>query len=101
MGDAYTIGQVLRYKDSNGNTSLAKFFFNVHITKERTGIELSSVELEEQPNAIHGVEAEKHGPVNVYSIDGRMVKSSADPSAALDGLSRGLYIVGGKKYMVK
>lgn len=100
-GTDYTIGQVLRYKDSNGKTSLARFYFNIHITDTRTGVELRTIELEEQPNAIHGVEAQKYGPVNVYSIDGRMVKSSADPSAALDGLSRGLYIVGGKKYMVK
>lgn len=101
VGDAYTIGQVLRYKDSGGNTSLAKFFFNVYITSGRTGVELSNIELEEQPNAIHGVGAEERGSVNVYSIDGRMVKSGVKQAEALDGLDRGIYIFGGKKHLVK
>jgi hypothetical protein len=100
-GTDYTIGQVLRYKDSNGNTSLARFYFNIHITNTRTGVELHSIELEEQPNAIQGVEALNNRPVNVFSVDGRLVKTQAEPATALHGLSRGLYIIDGKKYLVK
>ena len=100
-GTDYTIGQVLRYKDSNGNTSLARFYFNIHITNTRTGVELRSIELEEQPNAIQGVEALNNRPVNVFSVDGRLVKTQAEPATALHGLSRGLYIIDGKKYLVK
>jgi hypothetical protein len=96
-GASYTIGQALRYKDSNGNTSIAKFFFNVHITKDRSGVELSNIVLEEQPNSIEGVVGDaENGKVNVYSVDGRIVKSGAERSDALNGLSKGVYIVGGK-----
>ena len=100
-GTDYTIGQVLRYKDSNGNTSLARFYFNIHITNTRTGVELRTIELEEQPNAIQGVEAVNNRPVNVFSVDGRLVKTQAEPATALHGLSRGFYIIDGKKYLVK
>ena len=40
-------------------------------------------------------------PVNVYSADGRMVRSAVNQSECLKGLPAGIYIVGGKKYAVK
>ncbi len=39
--------------------------------------------------------------VNVYSIDGRLVKARVHKSSALNGLDRGIYIMGGKKYIVR
>ena len=41
------------------------------------------------------------GPVDVYTIQGTIVKRQVERSQALEGLSRGLYIVGGKKVLVK
>lgn len=35
--------------------------------------------------------------VDVYSIDGRLLKAKTPSHTALDGLSRGIYIVGGRK----
>lgn len=35
--------------------------------------------------------------VSVYSIDGRLIKHNIDSRTALDGLDRGIYIVGGRK----
>jgi alpha-amylase len=65
-------------------------------------VELSNIVLEEQPNSIEGVVGDaENGKVNVYSVDGRIVKSGAERSDALKGLSKGVYIVDGKKYMVK
>lgn len=39
--------------------------------------------------------------VNVYSIDGRLVKSNVHVNDALNGLQKGIYIMNGKKYLVK
>ena len=41
------------------------------------------------------------GPVDVYTIQGTIVKRQVERSQALEGLSRGIYIVGGKKVLVK
>lgn len=45
---------------------------------------------------IHAVDAAKAG--NVYSIDGKLVKANA---ATTEGLSKGVYVINGKKYVVK
>ena len=39
--------------------------------------------------------------VNVYSIDGRLVKSKVHVNDALNGLQKGIYIMNGKKYLVR
>ena len=39
--------------------------------------------------------------VNVYSIDGRLVKSKVHSNDALNGLQKGIYIMNGKKYLVR
>lgn len=39
--------------------------------------------------------------ITVYSITGVAVKRSVHPSAAFDGLAKGVYVVGGKKYVVE
>lgn len=39
--------------------------------------------------------------VNVYSIDGRLVKSKVHANDALNGLQKGIYIMNGKKYLVR
>ncbi|MCD8318482.1 MAG: endonuclease [Paraprevotella sp.] len=41
------------------------------------------------------------GPVDVYTIDGRLVRRAVRSEKALDGLDKGLYIVKGKKFLVK
>ncbi len=40
-------------------------------------------------------------PVNVYNLQGVLLKSNVNRNEALEGLNPGLYIVGGKKYLVK
>ncbi|MBQ5972485.1 MAG: alpha-1,6-mannanase [Prevotella sp.] len=52
---------------------------------------------------IKGIEAEKKtdGRVNVYSVDGRQVRSSVDRNDATQGLQRGIYLVGGEKIAVR
>ncbi|MBR1544246.1 MAG: glycosyl hydrolase 53 family protein [Muribaculaceae bacterium] len=44
---------------------------------------------------------EEKGPVRVFTIDGRYVTTAADEEAAKATLNSGLYIIGGKKVLVK
>lgn len=48
---------------------------------------------------VSGSDADR--PVDVYTIQGTIVKRQVNRADALEGLSRGLYIVGGKKVLVK
>ena len=50
---------------------------------------------------VDGIEAEGNALVDVYTIDGVMVRSQVAASGATDGLAKGLYIVDGKKVVVK
>lgn len=43
----------------------------------------------------------RKGRVNVYSIDGLLVRKNVKPSVALKGLSKGIYLVGNQKVIVK
>ena len=54
-------------------------------------------------DAINDIQADKvdNGPFNVYTIDGRMVRSNViDRADATAGLPRGIYIINHKKVMV-
>lgn len=42
-----------------------------------------------------------NAPVDVYSIDGRLLRSNVERGAAANGLPAGLYIIGGQKVIVK
>ena len=53
----------------------------------------------EGPNAIEGVLVEgAQWPADIYDLSGRMVKKAA---TSLEGLQKGLYIINGKKVLVK
>ena len=39
--------------------------------------------------------------VNVYTIDGVLVKKNVKALKAVEGLKKGIYIIGGKKKLVK
>ena len=56
---------------------------------------------ENLPDAIEKVVGNKANYANVYSIDGRMVRNNANVGTALNGLEKGIYIMNGKKYLVK
>lgn len=99
-GTTYTIRQALKYKKGD-KEAIAKFIFNIHITSERTGVELTSIEGNVPGgtyDAIHPVwNDQQTSRVDVYSITGILIKRQADITTALDGLECGVYIVGGKK----
>lgn len=43
---------------------------------------------------------EENGPVDVYNLQGVLIKSNVDPANATEGLAKGVYIIGGKKVAV-
>ncbi len=43
---------------------------------------------------------EENGPVDVYNLQGVLLKSNVDPANATEGLAKGVYIIGGKKVAV-
>ena len=49
------------------------------------------------PMGIDGIENANSTSVNVYSLSGQLIRSNADSKHATDGLSSGMYIVGGRK----
>ena len=53
------------------------------------------------PTSTGIVDIEDDGTVDVYTIAGILVRKSVDNSNARQGLQRGFYIVGDKKYLVK
>ena len=53
------------------------------------------------PDAIEKLEDNSANYANVFSIDGRMVRKNANVGTALNGLQKGIYIMNGKKYLVK
>ena len=53
-----------------------------------------------KPTAIREVEASDSGRVDVYTVSGVKVRSAVTPHEAVDGLPRGIYIVGRKKVVV-
>ena len=46
-------------------------------------------------------ELDADAPVDVFTIDGRKVRSAVNSSECLSGLPSGIYVVKGKKYLVK
>ena len=48
--------------------------------------------------AIDGIEAEQQHNTNIYNLNGQLVRQGA---TSTEGLPSGLYIVGGKKVVVK
>ncbi len=78
-GQAYTTKLALDYDEK-------RYVFNVSIVNEDTYTGISNVN------------ADKVNAGNVYDISGRIVRKNA---ASVNGLAKGVYILNGKKYIVK
>ena len=53
------------------------------------------------PTAIEVVSIINDGTVNVYNMQGQIVKLGVSTSTATQGLRPGIYLIGGKKVVVK
>ena len=58
-------------------------------------------EITGEGTAVEGVEVVKNVPTDVYTIAGVKVRSNVKAGVATKGLPKGIYIVGGKKVIVK
>lgn len=70
---------------------------------ERSNDDLKTVDivLYDVPAFIESTEVGRAGFVDVYSIDGRLIKASVEEEKATDGLDKGIYIIGKRKVLVK
>lgn len=101
VGETCTIAQALRYR-SGSDYAKVVFVFNIHFDSSKTGAELSSIEYE-NTDAIFTVAdaSHAHEHVDVYSLSGVKLKGNVERRSALDGLQRGIYVVGNEKVVVK
>lgn len=53
------------------------------------------------PTGICAIEADAEGMVKVYTLDGRLVRTSTKGNDALSGLAKGIYVVNKKKLIIK
>lgn len=65
-----------------------------------SGIRISSIMLS-KTTGVGMNYVDDRGLVNVYSVDGRLMRQKVERNAAVEGMEPGLYIVGGKKVLVK
>jgi hypothetical protein len=47
------------------------------------------------------IDSQATGPVDVYNMNGQLLRQGVERSQATQGLPQGLYIVGGKKVIVR
>lgn len=100
-GDNYTIRQALRYKKSSTETATAYFVFNVHVNQSKSGAELSGVDYQ-NPSVIDAILTMDEGRLSVrqtgvvYDLSGHQVTNRVCSS-----LKPGIYVVNGKKILVK
>lgn len=84
-GDHFVIRQALRYY-KNGKYARANFVFNIYIGGVPANI--STIK-------------EDNTRLNVYNIDGVLVKRGVSRDSATKGLKKGIYIINGKEIVVK
>ncbi len=75
-------------------------YFSISTTQEGGKNTVEVVNMTSGIDGVIGGQTTDNGPVKVYSPDGRLVRSlpsGTTPSAAIDGLRKGIYIVNGKK----
>ena len=107
VGAYFISNNAFYYADAASNVALKGFraYINVAGTSEAAGANRLMINLDGEVTGIEDVlgeeAAEADKLVNVVSLDGMTVKTGVKKSEALDGLQKGIYIVDGKKYVVK
>lgn len=82
------------------NVSTTKYY---EISSTQSGGKYTVNDVTAQYSAIDNINAQdlKNVPLRVYTIDGRYLGTHTDLQNALQGLDKGIYIIGNKKYVVK
>lgn len=107
VGAYFISNNAFYYADEASNVALKGFraYINVNETFEAIGANRLMININGEVTGIEDVLGEEAAKadklVNVVSLDGMTVKAGVKKSEALDGLQKGIYIVDGKKYVVK
>lgn len=87
---------------SDGKTPTTIGFYGVHTSNGSEKIlGFDNIALSYTPTAIGSIPTESTGMVNVYTLDGRFIKSQERKEEAKQGLSPGIYIIGNEKTVIK
>lgn len=84
--------------DMKGQLTAEKLYCTIDIDMMATLEQIIKVTFGEELTGIAAVQGNATR-VNVYGIDGRIVRSNVVAADALNGLPRGIYVVGGKKVL--
>lgn len=71
------------------------------VERSNDDLKTEDIVLYDVPASIESTEVGRAGFVDVYSIDGRLIKASVEEEKATDGLDKGIYIIGKRKVLVK
>ena len=84
--------------DMQGQLTADKLYCTIDIDMMTSLGQIIKVTFGEELTGIAAVQGNA-ARVNVYGIDGRIVRSNVSAADALNGLPRGIYVVGGKKVL--
>lgn len=74
--------------------------FNAYIGAQESEEDLFTIYIEGDMTGVSSIDADgnlSQELVNVYSVDGRLLRSNVNTLTALEGLARGVYIINGRK----
>lgn len=80
-----------------GKVYLMPVYIESKDEKVKSGL---GIRVEPLTSAKQIVDEENDGPVDVYNVNGQLLKRQVSPDKALEGLSKGVYMVGDKKIVV-
>lgn len=87
---------------SDGRTTTTIGFYAVHTSNGSEKIlGFDNIALAYTPTAIKSIPTTSAGMMNVYTLDGRFVKTQTNKEEAKQGLAPGIYIIGNEKAVVK
>ena len=105
IGAYFISNNAFYYADEASNVALKGFRAYIQLNNDVQNANRLMINLDGEVTGIEDVlgeeAAEADKLVNVVSLDGMTVKAGVKKSEALDGLQKGIYIVDGKKYVVK
>lgn len=84
-----------------GNVGYVNPFRAYFVERSNDDLKTVDIVLYDVPASIESTEVGRAGFVDVYSIDGRLIKASVEEKKATDGLDKGIYIIGKRKVLVK
>lgn len=95
--------QKVYYKfQSDGKIVTTIGFYAVHTSSGSEKIlGFDNIALSYTPTAIESIVSNQSNAVNVYSIDGRIIKTQVSKASATEGLTPGIYIIGNEKIAIK